>query len=254
MDLSHYTPGTPSWVDLTTSDGAAAARFYGELFGWDAPEGTAETGFYRMATLRGVPVAGINPQLPPGMPPAWTTYVSVSDSDAVTKAVTGAGGQVVVEPMDVMTAGRMAVYVDPTGAVIATWQPGDHPGAGIVNEAGTLCWNELNTRDTASAARFYPEVFGWEAAAQPMGDFVYTEWKLDGKTIGGMMPMNASVPEHVPSHWLSYFAVADADAAVATVKRLGGSVTVEPTDTPPGRLAVVADPQGATFAVIALAS
>ena len=159
---------------------------------------------------------------------------------------------VFVEPMDVLDVGRMAVFADPTGAACAIWQPKQHKGAGLVNEPGSLAWNELNTRDTSTAAAFYTDVFGWDPATSQMGDMVYTEWKLGGKTIGGMMTMPAQVPAEVPSHWLAYFAVADCDATVSAATGLGATVMAPPIDIPAGRFSVLLDPAGAVFGVIAL--
>ncbi len=252
MKMTSYEAGTPSWVDLSVPDPPAAGEFYRALLGWEIEDPGPDSGGYQIASLRGEPVAGIGPQFQPGAPPAWTTYVSVDDADATTAAVRAAGGQVVVEPMDVLTVGRMAVYFDTTGAAVAAWQPRDHIGAGLVNEQGTLCWNELATRDTAAAKEFYRDVFGWEGAAEPMGPIDYTEWKLNGRTVGGMLPMDDSWPSDVPSHWAAYFAVEDAGATGARATELGGGVRVPPTDIPPGLFSVLVDPQGASFNVIAL--
>jgi predicted enzyme related to lactoylglutathione lyase len=250
MEMTSYEPGTPSWVDLGATDPAAAAEFYRTLFGWDVMDLGEEAGGYRMAELRGKPVAGIGQQMQEGMPPWWTTYVSVADVDVTTEAVRKAGGQVFVEPMDVMTAGRMAVFADSTGAHISAWQPGDHLGAGLVNEPGALCWNELVTRQPDEAKGFYADIFGWTAASQTSGPVAYTEWKLDDRTIAGMMPMGENFPPQVPSHWMVYFAVEDTDASTAKVESLGGVVVMPPTDIPPGRFSIVRDPQGATFSLI----
>jgi predicted enzyme related to lactoylglutathione lyase len=251
MERNEYAPGTPSWVDLGTSDLDAAAAFYEGLFGWDCqsagPE--EETGGYRMFFYKGRPQAGLGPQQNPG-PPYWTTYVSVADADETAAKVEPAGGVVIVAPMDVLDVGRMAVFADPTGAVISIWQPGTHPGAGVVNEPNTLCWNELSTRDTAAAQKFYEAVFGWGVSDNAGGQ--YFEWQNAGATVGGMMPMPPSMPSEVPSHWLVYFAVSDTDAAVATATKLGGGVTMPATDMEPGRIAVMSDPQGAMFAVITM--
>jgi len=252
--IESYAAGTPSWVDLASPDIDASVAFYHALLGWDAAEGPPEAGGYRIFELRGAPVAGIGPIMMPGQPPAWTTYVSVDDADATIAKVKAAGGMVFVEPMDVLDVGRMAVFADPTGAACALWQPRSHKGAGLVNEPGTLIWNELSTRDTATAAAFYASVFGWEAATSDMGGTEYTEWKLDGTTIGGMMSMPDEVPAEVPAYWLTYFAVADCDDAVANASASGATVLVPATDIPPGRFAVLVDPVGATFAVITMAA
>ncbi len=251
--VTEYAPGTPSWVDLSSPDLDASAAFYGGLFGWDCIEAgdPAETGGYRMFQLRGATVAGLGPLQENAGPPAWSTYVSVADADATAKAITDAGGTVMVPPMDVMEAGRMLVAADPTGAVFSAWQPKATIGAGIVNEPGALSWNELNTRDPDAAEPFYRAVFGWTANHNDMGGgATYTEWQLDGRSVGGMLDMRGRVPEQIPAHWLTYFAVDDTDATVAKTTELGGAVMVPAMDIEPGRFAVVADPQGAFFAVM----
>lgn len=249
MEMTTYTPGTPSWVDLGSPDPNAAAEFYGTLFGWDVQESQPNTGGYRIAELRGKAVAGLGAQMQPG-PPYWATYVATADADATAKAVADAGGQTFMAPMQVMEVGKMAVFADPTGAAFGVWEAGTHLGAGLVNEPSTLCWNELQTREMTKAVPFYRAVFGWEAETNPMGETTYTEWKLDGRTIGGMIQMDENFPPEVPSNWLTYFAVTDTDATVAKATELGGSVLVPPTDIPPGRFAVIADPHGAVFGVI----
>lgn len=252
MEITDYDAGVPSWVDLSTPDLAGSRAFYGALFGWDVPEGPPEAGGYTLAQLRGKPVAGIGPQVNPDFPPSWTTYVSVDDADAVAGAVAAAGGQMLVAPMDVMDAGRMGLLADPAGAVLGIWQPRAHRGAGIVNEPGTYCWSELLTTDVPGATAFYPAVFGW--GANVVGDQpAYTEWQVAGRSVGGMMAKPPTMPADVPPQWGVYFAVEDADRAAGRVGDLGGQVLLEPTDVAPGRFAVVADPVGAVFNVLALA-
>ena len=151
-----------------------------------------------MAHLKGRTVAGLAPAMHPG-PPAWMHYVNVLDADAVAAKVSAAGGQVIVAPMDVLTFGRMSVFADPAGAVFGTWQPGEHPGAGLVNEAGTFCWSELLTTDVARAIDFYRSVFGWTAqgtAADP-----YVEFQLAGRSIAGLMAKPAEMPAEAPPFW-----------------------------------------------------
>jgi uncharacterized protein len=251
MEVVDYENGVPSWVDLGTPDLPGARTFYGALFGWDTPEGPPEAGGYTVATLRGKPVAGIGPQMNPQAPPSWMTYVNVDDVDAVVAKVGPAGGQVLAPPMDVMDVGRLAVFADPVGAVIGLWQPKSHKGAGLVNEPDTYCWSELITTDTEGAKAFYAAVLGWGEATQ--GDeFVYTEWKLGDRSLGGMMAKPAEMPAEVPPHWGVYFAVDDADRAAGRIAELGGQVVMGPTDIEPGRFAVAVDPGGAVFNVLAL--
>ncbi|HXS45901.1 MAG TPA: VOC family protein [Solirubrobacterales bacterium] len=255
-ERTSYAPGTPCWVDLGSSDVGAATDFYGGLFGWDVPEGenTEQTGGYRQALQGGMPVAGMYPLTQEGQPPAWTTYVSVADASVVAGKVRDAGGTVVTEPLEVLDLGSMAVFTDPTGAVFGVWQPGTFAGAGRVNEPGTLSWNELNTRDVSAAAEFYGAIFGWTFESEDMGEAgSYTTIHLGGSPVGGILNQRGrGVPEEVPPYWAVYFAVEDTDAMVEKAKQLGGSVMVEPVDIPVGRFAILTDPHGASFAVIAL--
>ncbi|HEY5014983.1 MAG TPA: VOC family protein [Acidimicrobiia bacterium] len=251
MEVESYEHGVPSWVDLGTPDPAKAGAFYAALFGWTIPPGPPEAGGYAIAELRGRPVAGIGPQQNPG-PPVWATYVNVDDADAIVGKVTGAGGMVFMPPMDVMDVGRMAFFADPLGAAIGVWQPKLHKGAGIVNEPGTLTWNELMTTDTDAAAKFYAAVFGWDAVTHGEGASAYTEFQVGGRSIAGMMPKPAEMPAEVPPYWGVYFAVADTDATAAQVSELGGTVMMPPRDIEPGRFAIAIDPTGAIFSVITM--
>lgn len=250
-----YEAGRPSWVDISTTDIDGAVDFYGQLMGWEAvAAGGEENMGYRIFTKNGKSVAGVGP-LPEGaLGPMWKTYVATDDVDATAAAVKRAGGSVIVEPMDVMTAGRMAYFTDPSGAPIGAWQAGDHKGAQLVNEPGGLIWSELRTRDTASSQSFYSDVFGWGATPFEGMDR-YTVWTLGGSDaqengIGGMLDMREMFPAEVPPHWDSVFAVEDVDAAAAKAKELGGSVTVEPMDMAVGRFAGLMDPAGGVFSVI----
>jgi predicted enzyme related to lactoylglutathione lyase len=251
MEVESYEHGVPSWVDLGTADFAKAGEFYSALFGWSVQAGPPEAGGYALAELRGRPVAGIGPQQNPG-PPVWSTYVNVDDADAVVAKVAGAGGMVFMAPFDVMDVGRMAVFADPTGAAIGVWQPKLHKGAGIVNEPGTLTWNELMTTDTAAAEGFYATVFGWGAVTHGEGVGAYTEFQVAGRSIAGMMVKPPEMPAEVPPYWGVYFAVADTDATAARVTELGGTIMMAPQDIEPGRFAVAFDPTGAMFSVITM--
>jgi predicted enzyme related to lactoylglutathione lyase len=246
-----YAQGTPNWVDLQTSDQAAAKQFYSGLFGWtydDQPMG--EGAVYSMAELGGEHVAAIAPQpaelAAAGAPPMWNTYIAVDSVDDAIAKVEAAGGQVAMPPFDVMDAGRMAFVLDPSGSAVALWQANQHIGATLVNETGTLTWNELITTDPA-AAKFYEQVLGVTTSTMDMGTGEYTLFHVGDQMVGGSTPPPM---EGVPNHWHVYFAVDDADATAAKAGELGGSVMVPPFDTPVGRMAVLADPQGAVFSVI----
>ncbi|HEV7563737.1 MAG TPA: VOC family protein [Solirubrobacterales bacterium] len=252
-ERTSYTPGTPCWIELGTPDIEASETFYGELFGWEIPElpNSAELGGYRRAKKNGKDVAGVAPLMQEGQPPAWTTYVSVADADETIAKARDAGGQIHVEPMDVMGMGTMGLFMDPTGAAIGIWQPGTFAGAELVNEYGTFGWNELGTRDTAAAKEFYGAVFGWGVEEQDMGEMgTYVIWKVGDASVGGMLDITGRVPDEVPAHWLVYFTVEDADGAVETIKAGGGDLRFGPVDMAVGRFAVVADQFGAVFAVM----
>ena len=250
-EVAVYAPGTPMWVDLGTPDLAGSTQFYSKLFGWDADEPVAEAGGYTLLRQNGKVVAGIGPIMMEGQPTAWSTYVCTEDADETAAKVQAAGGKVIAPPMQVMNQGKMAVFQDPTGAYIGVWQPQDMQGAEPVNEPNSLCWNELDTRDLASAKEFYAKVFGWNAKTAD-GTIPYTEWHLGDRSIGGAMDITGRMPDEVPANWLTYFAVDDCEATCATAKQLGGAVMMEPMDIDPGRFAVIADPQGGVFAVIKL--
>jgi hypothetical protein len=253
-EFTSYPAGTPSWVDHATQDIDASNAFYGSLFGWDAEDQGEEMGHYTLLRKGTKTVGGNMTAMGEGQPSVWVNYVSVDDADATVERARKAGAMVFVEPMDVSDIGRMAVFADPTGAAIGVWQPKSFIGAELANEAGAFTWTELNTRDLAAAKSFYAAVFGWEAHEADMGEMTYVEWKVGDRTVAGMLPMPDMVPAEVPAYWLVYFGVDDTDATVAKATGLGATALVPPTDIPPGRFAVLTDPDGATFAIIRLPS
>lgn len=252
--MPDYAPGTPSWVELSSPDPDASIAFYGTLMGWSATEpGDAETGGYRMFQQDGKSVAGLMGHMQEGQPTAWATYVSVADADETMAKATGAGATAVVAPMDVMDLGRMALFADPTGAVLGIWQPKAFAGADLVNEPHSLCWNEVLTRDIEADKAFYPAVFGWEAGRPSFagGPETYTVWELGGKPVGGMMQITDEMfTPDVPPHWNVCFAVDDCDRVVSSAGELGANVLAGPFDMPIGRFAAIIDPQGAYFNVM----
>src|SRR6266496_3939802 len=254
-EMSGYREGVPSWTDLASPDVEASKAFYSALFGWEANTVPApEAGGYTLFTMNGKQVAGVGPIMTEGQPSVWMTYVNVADADGIAKQVADAGGDVLMAPMDVLDQGRLAVFADPTGAVIGVWQPAAHTGAQLVNEPVSYCWSELATRDVDGAKAFYSAVFGWDSATGTDGPMAYTEFKVDGDSIAGMFQMAGMMPDDVPPHWGVYFAVADCDATVDAASGLGASVAVPAMDVPIGRFAALTDPHGAFFRVIKLAS
>jgi hypothetical protein len=253
--VTKYEPGTPCWIELATTDVDAAKTFYAAVFGWDYNVGDEETGFYTMPQLQGRDVAGMMAQgdeeRAQGVPPMWRSYVSVESADATSAKVAELGGTVLAPPFDVMDFGRMGIFLDPEGAFIAAWESKSHIGSGIVNEPGAFGWSELATRDPAKAKAFYTALFGWTARdTDPSTGMQYTEWLVGERSVAGMLPMTPEMGGMPPS-WTVYFNVEDCDAAVKRVTENGGALFFGPQDIPSvGRFAVVADPQGAVFAVI----
>jgi len=250
--VSSHEPGAFCWVELGTSDQNAAKAFYGELFSWTAQDNEMGPGsFYTIFQLKGNDAAAaytLDAQQQAGVPPHWTIYVSTDNAEATAKRSAELGGEIVMPAFDVYDLGRMAVLKDPTGAFHNIWQPGKNTGVGVQNEPGSFCWGQLNTSDTAKAEAYYKSLFGWGANTGSDGGMTYTEWQLNGTPIGGMMDLPPGAM--APSHWLAYFSVEDCNASAAKAQSLGAAVYVAPTDIPnTGRFAVLADPQGAVFAI-----
>ena len=244
--------GTPSWVDLMVTDPTAARQFYSSLLGWDIQDGPPEAGGYLMCMLKGRPAAAISPKPAENpFPNVWSTYLASDDVDATVAKAKAAGGTFMMEPMDVMTAGRIAFAMDPTGAPYGIWQGGDHIGVGVYNEPGALVWNELMTRDYATAKAFYSAVFGYSYDEMD-GDFTYSTIKRagDGAVVAGLGELDAGVPAEVSASWGVYFMVEDCDASAAKAAELGGTIVRPPSDTPFGRMAPIVGPQGETFSLI----
>lgn len=247
-------PGSFCWVELGTSDNEAAKNFYTQLFGWesqDHPMGPDSV--YTMLLLGGKDVGGLY-KLPPdmvsaGVPPHWMSYVATADADETTEKAKAAGATVMNGPSDVYTLGRMAVIKDPTGAVFSIWQAKDNKGTAVSGVPNAPVWNELGTNDTKKAGEFYSNVFGWTRQQFP-GPMEYTVFNNDDKGIGGMYQITPEMGP-IPPHWIVYFAVDDCDAKVQKASELGAHIIKPAEDIPGvGRFAILADPQGAAFALL----
>ncbi|WP_030618626.1 VOC family protein [Streptomyces sclerotialus] len=248
---SRRVPGTPCWVSLMVHGLSATQDFYSALFAWEFRPGPQQLGPYVRALLAGREVAGIG-VLPPErhLSIAWTPYLASDDADAVTERIHACGGTIGVGPLDADRAGRMALASDPQGAVFGIWQGHTMKGTAVVGEPGTLAWNELVTQEAATAARFYEHVFGFEAEADGGPGSDHVTLRLKGRPVAGIRGVGDALPGDRGPHWTTYFAVSDTDAAARRVVELGGRVTGGPQDSSYGRLAVVADPEGAEFTVI----
>ena len=249
-ERAQYAPGTFSWADLATPDPDAAKGFYRSLFGWEAEDmPIPDDGYYSMQRIDGKSVAAIAPQpqaqRDAGVPPLWQSYITVESADATAQRAGELGATVHAPPFDVMEAGRMAVIQDPQGAFFMIWEPRQHVGAGLVNEPGALCWNELASPDPDGSASFYRDLFGWTVEPFEGGAMRYLTIKNGDASNGGI---RETQPQE-PPNWLAYFAVDDVDAAIAKIGELGGGTIAGPFDLPMGRIGIVRDPQGAVFAL-----
>lgn len=256
--VKKYPAGTFSWADCTTTDPAAAKIFYKAVLGWEAVDVPAgENGVYTMFKLDGEDVAGMGEMQPAmkeqGVPSHWMNYITVTDVDAMPEQIKKLGGDVVLPPMDVMDSGRMMILKDPTGAQAALWQPGTHIGAGVVNRNGAMLWNELQTTDANAAIPFYETLLGWDISKDDSTDYYYIH--NNGRINGGMMSMDTETYGNIPSHWMTYFNVADIQAAIKAVKANGGTLLMEVNTAPGvGDFVMVSDPAGATLTLMQAAN
>jgi predicted enzyme related to lactoylglutathione lyase len=246
-------PGSFAWLELGTTDQNAAKKFYSSLLGWtaeDSPMGPEMV--YTVFSLNGKKVGGcytlMEDMRAQGIPPNWTLYVSVKSADETAAKVPGAGGKVCAQPFDVADMGRMAVFQDPKGAAIAVWQAKSHPGMGVKGVNGAFCWADLSTTDQGEAGTFYARLFGWKL--DPGEDKSgYLHIKTGEEYIGGILPPQYRDPK-TPPHWLAYIQVENCDRSTEKAKSAGGKVYFGPqTMEKVGRWSVVADPQGAGFAL-----
>ncbi|MCB0877381.1 MAG: VOC family protein [Thermoleophilia bacterium] len=238
------------WTNLSASDPASAAAFYSDILGWSYDEmPIGENMVHRNARIGDATVAGIDPLMPGSdAPTAWTNYVFVDDVQATWRDALALGATGVMEPMDVMGEGHMAVLLDPQGAAFGIWQPGRHTGADAVNQPGTYTWVELATTDVAAARSFYGELFGWTWSEMD-ADFGYWLAELGGRSFAGVYPKLPEMGE-MPNFWATYFGVADIEATASAVRAAGGTVVMGPSQLGPGRGVAAFDPQGAAFMAI----
>lgn len=258
--IEKHAPGAFCWIELATTNQTAAKDFYAKIFGWsshDFPTGPNEVYTIFQAEGRDA-AAGCTlraDQLSHGVPPHWNLYVAVENAEASATRATQLGGTVLAPPFDVFDSGRMAVVQDPTGASICLWQPNKHPGTGISGAHGTLCWADLNTQDRHLAGEFYSGLFGWQIMREDEG-LEHNYWHIEnGKEFIGGLPPASYLQPGTPAHWLAYFLVSDCDATASEAKNLGATLYMPPKDFEDvGRISVMADPQGAAFAIFKAAA
>jgi predicted enzyme related to lactoylglutathione lyase len=252
MPAPTLVAGAPCWIDLYSSETTAATAFYGRLFGWKAEPADERFGGYFTFTKDGKHVAGCMASDGQGGPDTWTVYLTTADAQATADAAAAHGGQVELPPMQVAENGTMAMLTDPGQGRIGVWQPDTVQGFEVRNEVGTPAWFELQTRAYDDSVAFYRDVFGWDAhVASDTPELRYTTQGEGESGLAGIMDASAFLPEGAPAAWSIYFLVDDADAALAKIAELGGSVVQPAEDTPYGRLATAADPTGVQFRLLA---
>lgn len=244
-----WSPGTPCWVDLGVTDIPKARAFYSSLFGWKIQDTGPESGGYCMCEIDGQPVAGIGASQG-DMPIFWTTYLASENADETAAKIKAAGGQLMMDPFDVMDVGRMFMAVDPGGAFFGVWQAKAHTGVRLANEPGSLIWSENMSRNYEANKAFYGSVFGYHFGDIGAEGMNYSTLDIEGRPVGGIGEIGSEQPTHTPASWGTYFAVADTDVAVAMVAELGGGLIAPAWDSPYGRMAVVSDDQGAVFSLM----
>jgi predicted enzyme related to lactoylglutathione lyase len=248
--VEKHAPGSFNWIELVTTDLSAAKRFYGALFGWQAED--LEGGIYTWFKLNGRDTAGCYTSDSGQI--RWNLYVAVDDANYAEKRAIALGATPQVQTCDFLSFGRTAEIQDPTGAAFSVWQPGSHIGTGIAGEHGTFIFADLNTPDRHRAKDFYQALFGWNfVTGKDKTADSYLHIKNGDTHIGGILP-DSHRNKNEPPHWLICFQVADCDASTAKGVELGARVHISPMSIGSGpenslRYAVLADPQGAAFAL-----
>jgi predicted enzyme related to lactoylglutathione lyase len=252
--IGKHAPGAFCYVELSTSDQNGAKSFYTSLFGWSVVEFPLGPGdMYTMFRVDGADAAAAYTMRPEeksqGVPPHWNLYVATANADDTAKQAASLGGKVLAPPFDVMDQGRMAVVQDPTGAAFCIWQANKGIGIQVGGVSGTFCWADLSTADPGRAKTFYAGLFGWRLFASEKDPSGYLHIQNGEDMIGGIPPAAHRNP-HIPPHWLVYFLVDDVDASTAKAKEMGAAVHLAPMSMEGvGRMAVLADPQGASFSI-----
>lgn len=250
--------GDPVWVDFGSTDFAASKAFYEQFFGWNLTDSGEAMAHYHMIDKDGdlvgggMSVAGMTCPDGEPLPSEWGVFLAVDDVDATFERAIAAGAHQVAPPMDAGAAGRHAIILDPTGALIGLWHGNEVDGFVFSGKPATPAWFELMTQDYDTASKFYTDVFGADLVPMPAGDsgFRYATNGPQETGTYGICDAAGVVPAEVGSYWRTYFIVDGCDAAVARVKELGGSLLDGPEDSPFGRIATVADPAGASFQIV----
>ena len=241
------------WFDLNTTDVQGAISFYTKVVGWETEEWSGMP-YTMFKPADGPPIGGVNElhadAAARGVPSHWLGHVAVPDVDEAVAKVLAGGGRVLSPVVDVPTVGRMATVGDPWGAVFSVFQPaGEPPAATPQGAMGVFCWAELMTKDIDTALGFYGGLFGWTRGDHfdmPGGKYVFMRGVGSEQAFGGVMVC----PDGMPfGAWVYYFTVPDLDASVAIANANGGTMHMPIMDVPGGRIAMMMDPQGGTYAL-----
>ncbi|WP_409182412.1 VOC family protein [Amycolatopsis sp. VS8301801F10] len=247
--------GLPCWIEVACHDEARTQEFYSRLFGWDYEtrrDPASPTGRYSIASSDGVAAGGLY-QAGPRSAPGWTLQLAVPHTASAAEWVEHLGGQVTLGPIAIPERGSIVHAIDACGAPVVFWEapPDWQFASGVPN---TFSGADLNTHDGVAADHFYTKLFNYSSRQVGDGESVdYAEYSIEHTAVLYRYVMGPEYRRDTPPHWLVYFEVdpaRGADAAAGEALMLGGSVVIEPYDTPFGRTAILADPDGAVFAVI----
>lgn len=245
--------GTPCWVELASMDVSAAQEFYGALFDWDfhvQNDPSTVDRRYTIASRDAVPTAGIRQAQTEHI--GWSIHLAVHDTAATAGWVEHLGASPTLGPIDIPERGSILHATDPSGAHVVFWAP-DETWQFASGVPGAFAGADLYTHDPELADRFFCRLLNLTSQQIGLGSIDYAEWRLDGTPVAYRYVMGSDYLASTPAHWLVHFTVNPArgtDAAAGQAIMLGGTVLIEPYDTPFGRIAVLADPLGAVFAVI----
>lgn len=238
----------PNWIDLAAATPSTAYSFYGELFGWEFPPQQPQAGGWRPAMLDGQYAAGVSPR-PSELPASfWTVFFGTDDIEAAFARAVEFGATPMMTPMPIVIDGTLqstiGVLADPAGALFGLAQQGANPGI-TATGPGTAVWFELASTDVPTARQFYSRLLVAELVADNQAPMDYQILRGAAGDIAGTMPAS----EGMPSAWNVYFQTDDVEASLAKVTASGGSVLMTES-MHVGRIAVAADPEGATFCLI----
>jgi len=251
-----HTPGRWVWADLVTTDVAAAADFYGKVFGWtfETFGGEDDRATYTLALADGLPIGGLvfdERAMRDNKPSArWIGLISVPDVRAAADAVTQGGGKVVVTPTMLGERGETAVFQDPEGTLFGVVRSKSGDPADYVGDLNEWVWLDLWTADVDQATKFYSAVAGYTVLPLEQQGLRSGAHLVSGNYVrAGIMQKHDA---RVSSVWLPYLRVADAMAATDKARAAGGTVVREPVNLGRVVVAIIADPTGAPVGIAQL--